>query len=132
VAGAGPAAAATGGAYGQWNFDGGSGSVTVPLPGFPPASVTTDSSSSSAPSGASAYLNDGTPFGADGNPVPVTDLGFQSSFNYGQGSPSPPACGGQTGDDQPHWNPGTATLTGNVADTNGASGWFRPTVPIKA
>ena len=30
----------------------------------------------------------------------------------------------------PTWNPATSTLTGTGTDTQGASGWFRPTVPV--
>jgi Bacterial Ig domain len=165
-----------------------SGTLTVPVSGFPAAQVSTNSSSVLVPSGASAYLNAGTPFGAAygsskgepylalrtasglqpsntvitfatppaagtwafalgdvdadlvrveatdpaGNPVPTADLGFQGSFNYCQGSPLPPACAGSQSTDLPAWNAGTATLTGSGGDTNGASGWLRPRVPIKS
>jgi hypothetical protein len=183
--GAGPAHAADGGGsnYAQWS----SGGMTIPLPGFPTASLATTSSSTQFPSGSSAYLNASTPFGAQygssqnqpyvllrtakgnamststltfatppaagswgftlgdidadlatvsatdasGREVPVSGLGFQSSFNFCQGRPLPSTCGGATGTDEPTWNPATATLTGNVNDTNGASGWFRPGVAIK-
>jgi Bacterial Ig domain len=183
--GAAPAHAADGGTsnYAQWS----GGSMTIPLPGFPVASLETTSTSAQAASGASAFLNAGTPFGAQygssqnqpyvllrtakgnttstttltfatppaagswgftlgdidadratlsatdasGREVPVSDLGFQSSFNFCQGRPLPSTCGGSTGTDVPTWDPATATLTGNVHDTNGASGWFRPSTVIK-
>ncbi len=56
---------------------------------------------------------------AGGNPVPVAALGFEGTFNYAGAA------------DVPNWNPVTGTLVGNVVDTNGASGWFRPTVPLQ-
>ena len=184
-------AVAAGSAYAQWSLGAGGGSMTVPVTGFPAASVTTDSSSVQTPSGASVYLNASTPFGAvfgssrnepyallrtksgigaagastttitfatppaaeswgftlgdidadaaqvsatgaNGQVLSVADLGFQSTFNFCQGSPLPSTCGGHTDTDLPVWNGVAGTLTGNVTDTNGASGWFRPTVPIKS
>ena len=59
--------------------------------------------------------------GASGAAVPVSALGFEGTFNYA--SPA---------GDVPTWDPTTATLTGNVADTTGASGWFRPTVALSS
>lgn len=179
------AAAAT--AYGSWSMSGQSGTLSVPVSGFPSAQVSTTSTSVQVPSGASSYLNATTPFGAafgssqnkpylvlrtasglapstttlsfaspptpgswgfalgdvdadmvqvsatdqSGRAVPVADLGFQSTFNYCNGSPLPSACAGSTSTDQPVWDSNTGTLTGNVVDTNGASGWFRPRVRIK-
>jgi hypothetical protein len=35
-----------------------------------------------------------------------------------------------TGTDRPNWDASTGTLRGNVADTDGASGWFRPTASL--
>lgn len=188
AAGADPALAAGGGSnYAQWSVSGGSGSMTIPIAGFPTASLNTTSSSTQVPSGSSAYLNASTPFGAtygssqnqpyallrtapgttpstttltfatpptagswgfalgdidadlatlsatdaNGQPVSIADLGFQSTFNYCQGKPLPSTCGGSTSTDQPTWDPALGTLTGNVADTNGASGWFRPSVALK-
>ncbi|MFZ4519050.1 MAG: hypothetical protein ACOYOP_11715 [Microthrixaceae bacterium] len=61
-----------------------------------------------------------TAIDANGVPVPVSGLGFESTFNYA----------GQA--DTPVWDPATATLTGNGADTSGASAWFRPTVAIRS
>lgn len=69
--------------------------------------------------------------GADGRRLSAAELGFQSAFNYCDGSPLPPACKGKTGTDKPTWNAGSSTLVGNVTDTDGASGWFQPKVPIK-
>ena len=187
--GAAPAHAASGGSsnYAQWNVGGGGGSMTIPLPGFPAASLDTTSSSVQVPSGASAYLNASTPFGAEygssqgepyallrtapgnktstttldfatppaagswgftlgdidadhatlsateasGREVSVDGLGFQSTFNFCQGRPLPSTCRGSMSTDVPTWDRSTKTLTGNVRDTDGASGWFRPTVAIK-
>jgi hypothetical protein len=186
---AGPASAAPAGSgYGQWDLSGGSGTLTVPLAGFPSAKVATTSSRSQVGGGTSAFLGTSTPFGAaygssqgkhylvlgtaalkapstttvtfhaptptgwgfalgdvdadtvqvaatgaDGQPVPVADLGWQSAFNYCPNTPRPTGCTG-TGPftDVPRWDPTTATLIGNVGDTSGASGWFRPTVPISS
>ncbi|MFD0630670.1 Ig-like domain-containing protein [Catenulispora yoronensis] len=69
-------------------------------------------------------------FDQDGRPLPASALGFQGTFNYCAGSPLPSSCVGQQGTDLPVWEPGTGTLVGNVADTNGASGWFRPTAAV--
>lgn len=177
-------AAADGSGYGRWTVSGGSGTLTVPLTGFPPATVTTDSSRTQVAGGTSAFLGASTPFGAaygtsqgrqylvagtavvatpstttvafaaappvgwgfalgdvdadtvrvtatgtDGQPVSTADLGWQSAFNYCRPTPRPTGCTGMF-TDLPHWDPATATLIGNVADTSGASGWFRPAVPI--
>lgn len=48
--------------------------------------------------------------GTDGTPLTAAELGFQGTFNYAGAA------------DQPSWNPGTSTLTGNNGDTNGATG----------
>ncbi|MEU5880423.1 hypothetical protein [Spirillospora sp. NPDC047279] len=69
--------------------------------------------------------------GADGKRLTAAELGFQDAFNLCAGSPLPPTCRGTTGTDVPRWNAGSSSLVGNVTDTDGASGWFRPTVPIK-
>lgn len=187
AAAAGPAfGAADGSGYGQWSLSGGSGSLTVPLAGFPSASVTTTSSRAQVAGGTSAFLGTSTPFGAaygssqgkqylvlgtatasapstttvsfatppptgwgfalgdvdadsvrvaatgaDGQPVSTADLGWQSGFNYCQQTPRPTGCTGPGPfTDQPRWDPNTATLIGNIADTSGASGWFRPAVPL--
>lgn len=64
--------------------------------------------------------------GPEGTPVANADLGFRSAFNYcGAGS-----CAAN--DDEPIWDAATATLTGNARalDTNGASAWFEPRVPL--
>ena len=44
---------------------------------------------------------------------------YKSSFNYQSGAT-----------DQPAWNAATATLRGNVVDTNGAAAWFQATQPV--
>jgi len=66
--------------------------------------------------------------GDDGQPLSAAELGWQGAFNYCQGAGTP-SC---TDTDVPTWDPATGTLTGNAAatDTNGASGWFQPTVPV--
>lgn len=65
-----------------------------------------------------------------GNPVTAAQLGWQGAFNYCAVSPKPSGCPSGDSTDVPTWDPSTATLTGNVLDTGGASGWFRPTVPL--
>lgn len=67
-----------------------------------------------------------------GNPVPTADLGWQGAFNYCNVSPKPSGCPAGTSTDVPTWDPAAATLTGNITDTDGAAGWFRPTVPLGA
>jgi hypothetical protein len=179
-------AAADGSGYGRWTVSGGSGTLTVPLAGFPSATVTTNSSRTQVAGGTSAFLGSSTPFGAaygtsqghqylvagtaiaatpstttvafsatppvgwgfalgdvdadtvrvtatgtGGQPVSTADLGWQSAFNYCRQTPRPTSCTG-TSTDLPRWDPATATLIGNVADTSGASGWFRPAVPIRS
>lgn len=63
----------------------------------------------------------------------ATELGFQGVFNYCTATtPRPATCGGAAQTDVPTWDPATSTLVGNGVDTSGASGWFRPTVPVTA
>jgi cell division septation protein DedD len=73
---------------------------------------------------------------AQGAPVPVAGLGFQSVFNFCDASPRSSTCSSQTMPyDLPSWQPATTSglLIGNAlaSDTTGASGWFQPTVPLK-
>ena len=69
--------------------------------------------------------------GPGGTPLTTAQLGWQDSFNFCNGvTPRPSTCMGRESTDRPVWDPATATLTGNGPDTNGASGWFRPTVPV--
>jgi hypothetical protein len=70
-------------------------------------------------------------YDTDGRLLPASTLGFQSSFNFCNGSPLPPTCSGQTGTDVPTWNPDTGHLIGNVTDTDGAAGWFRPSAAVR-
>ena len=58
---------------------------------------------------------------ATGTPVTGAQLGEQGAFN------SAPA-----GTDLPVWDPATATLTGNVMNTDGAADWFSPTVALSS
>ncbi|WGW12133.1 SdrD B-like domain-containing protein [Saxibacter everestensis] len=61
-------------------------------------------------------------------------LGFNGAFNYCVGSPSP--CSANP--DKPIWDASTGTLkgsgvgSGNAPDTDGASGWFEPTVSLSS
>lgn len=66
--------------------------------------------------------------GEDGQPLTAAELGWQGAFNYCQGAGTP-SC---TDTDVPTWDPATQQLFGNATatDTNGASGWFQPTVPV--
>jgi hypothetical protein len=69
-------------------------------------------------------------YGEHGVLLPVSDLGFEGTFNFCNGRPLPSTCGGRTGTDQPRWDSASGTLRGNVVDTDGASGWFRPTARV--
>ena len=72
-----------------------------------------------------------TGIGVNGAPVAASALGFQSAFNYCRlaGGPS---CDSDNVGDLPVYseNGSAAQLVGNVAATDGASGWFSPTVPL--
>jgi hypothetical protein len=59
---------------------------------------------------------------SQGVAVPVATIGtwFQGAFNYAGGT------------DVPSWDPATATLMGTGNDTNGAAGWFVPTVDLSS
>ena len=67
-----------------------------------------------------------TATGPGGRTVAPADLGFRSAFNYC----TPGVCTANT--DVPSWDPDTGILRGNAGalDTNGASAWFEPTVPL--
>jgi uncharacterized repeat protein (TIGR01451 family) len=69
---------------------------------------------------------------ANGNIIATADLGWKGAFNYCAHTPRPSTCGHGPFTDVPKWDPSTATLTGNGTDTNGASGWFMPTKPVKS
>jgi hypothetical protein len=71
-----------------------------------------------------------TAYDAAGRQISAAALGFQGTFNFCQGTPLPSACSSRTDTDEPTWDAGSGYLVGNVADTNGASGWFRPTAEI--
>lgn len=60
----GTAAPATSTAYADWTLTGASGTMTIPVTGFPSATFTTDSTSPSIQDGTSTYLTADTPFGA--------------------------------------------------------------------
>ncbi|MET4157133.1 carboxypeptidase regulatory-like domain-containing protein [Agromyces sp. PvR057] len=70
---------------------------------------------------------------ADGAQIPVAGLGYQESYNscHRTGGPS---CDAANLNDRPSWTDGgtTGLLLGNAraADTDGATAWFEPTVPI--
>jgi hypothetical protein len=69
---------------------------------------------------------------ADGSTVPISDLGFQGVYNYCHRAGGP-SCDSANLNDLPTWNPATGVLLGNptASDTEGASGWFNPSVPLK-
>ena len=71
-----------------------------------------------------------TAYDAAGKQLPTSALGFQSAFTYCQGTPLPSACAGSPQTDAPSWDPASSYLVGNVTDTNGAAGWFRPTAQV--
>jgi len=104
------------------------------------AAVTTYSFESATPSsGWSFVLGDIdadqatiTATGVGGVPVTAEQLGFQGTYNYCAGA-STPSCDRAGTGDQPRWDAATATLVGNpaAADTEGAAGWFSPSVPLE-
>ncbi len=54
-----------------------------------------------------------------------------TGFNYcNNTSPRPTSCGGFS-NDIPTWNAGTATITGNGNDTDGAAAWVQPNSALK-
>jgi hypothetical protein len=180
------------GTYPAWTVAGASAawSGTVTFDGvanFPVGTYASGSSQVTSPTGASAFLNAGTPFGgafgssqgkpyltvrtapgnapstttitfagptpasgwgfalgdidadqvtvtatgADGAPVATDALGFAGTFNSCATGPLPSSCSGPA-TDVPTWDPNTATLSGNTADTSGAAGWFRPTASLRS
>ena len=64
-----------------------------------------------------------------GAPVAGADLGFEGTYNSCARAGGPSCAAGQ-GTDVPTWDPATGTLVGNVVDTEGATGWFSPRVPL--
>ena len=73
---------------------------------------------------------------ADGTAATVAELGFRTAFNLCATTPRPSSvCSTTTGrpQDVPTWDPVTAILRGNdgATDTDGATGWFEPTVPLR-
>ncbi|WP_062213128.1 hypothetical protein [Demequina oxidasica] len=89
---------------------------------------------------------------ASGNPLSsptdLTALGFQGVDNYCATSPKPTSCASGVSSDEPRWitapesitstcvgvpttvNYVGGTLRGNVPDTSGAYGWFKPTANV--
>jgi hypothetical protein len=59
----GVAAVPAAGAYAGWTLSGTAGTMTIPVTGFPAATLTTNSTSPSLQPGTSAYLSASTPFG---------------------------------------------------------------------
>jgi len=104
------------------------------------AAVTTYSFASATPSsGWSFVLGDIdadqatiTASGVGGVAVTAAQLGFQGTYNYCAGTGTPSCDSAGTGD-QPRWDAATSTLVGNpaAADTEGAAGWFSPSVPLE-
>lgn len=72
-----------------------------------------------------------TATGLDGDPVAPADLGFEGVHNS-CGQPGGWSCDAGQGADLPVWDEATGVLSGNAtaADTQGATGWFSPTVPL--
>jgi uncharacterized repeat protein (TIGR01451 family) len=70
--------------------------------------------------------------GADGKELSTSALGWRGAFNYCNSSPKPSSCGSGASTDEPVWDSATDTLVGHGPDTNGASGWFMPTKPVKS
>lgn len=158
-------------------------SMQQAAPGFPAASVATDSRANvQLPSGASTFQGAGTPPGAEygssqGSPYlvlrPRADNATASStttYTFDTATPDTGwalvlgdidadqvqvraldatgvavsaveidswfrgAYNSTTGTDIPTWVASTSTLTGNTAavDTDGATGWFEPDVPVRS
>ena len=63
-------------------------------------------------------------------PLTGSQLGFQGAFNYCTSAPVPSSCDSPPFTDLPVWDPVTSTLRGNILDSDGATGWFRPTVSV--
>jgi len=70
--------------------------------------------------------------GEDDTALTADQLGWQSAFNYCENPPRPSSCKRKVYSDEPKWDPESSTLKGNVRDTDGAAGWFAPTVPVKS
>ena len=78
---------------------------------------------------------------AAGDPVPLADLGFQSTFNYCEGAGTP-SCDNSKPQPEPSWDPSTGRLAGpevdgagqpiEWTDTEGAAAWFQPSVPLSS
>jgi len=60
-----PASATIVAEYAEWALSGQAGTFTMPGSGFPSGTVTSDTTTLRAPSGASSYLNSSTPFGRE-------------------------------------------------------------------
>lgn len=72
---------------------------------------------------------------ADGSKVSAKELGFRSTFNFCNGvDPFPLTCEDKTWTTEPNWQPDQMTLRGSTPgdETEGASGWFLPTVSLKS
>ncbi|NUT44566.1 MAG: DUF11 domain-containing protein [Thermoactinospora sp.] len=69
-------------------------------------------------------------FAKDGTRLTAAQLGWKGAFNYCSVGPRPSACTSGPYTDRPIWDGATGTLHGNGPDTQGAAGWFMPTVPI--
>ncbi|MBA2891926.1 DUF11 domain-containing protein [Nonomuraea soli] len=69
-------------------------------------------------------------FAKDGTKLTAAQLGWKGAFNYCSVGPRPSACTSGPFTDQPTWDGAISTLQGNGPDTQGAAGWFMPTVPI--
>ncbi|NIJ04391.1 carboxypeptidase regulatory-like domain-containing protein [Frigoribacterium faeni] len=104
------------------------------------AAVTTYTFASATPSsGWSFVLGDidadqarVTATGVGGVTVTPDQLGFQGVYNYCQGGGTP-SCDSAGVGDRPRWDAASQTLVGNPAgtDTEGAAGWFSPSVPLE-
>lgn len=70
--------------------------------------------------------------GADGKALSADALGWKDAFNYCEHTPRPTTCTSGPFTDKPTWDGSTGTLSGHGPDTEGASGWFMPTRPVKS
>ena len=69
-----------------------------------------------------------------GNPVAVSDLGFEGGFNYCDNTSGlPTSCGGVQATVTPNWDNTTGRLQAPTSvDTNGSSAWFQPKVSLSS
>lgn len=71
---------------------------------------------------------------SSGNPVAISDLGFEGGFNYCDNTSGlPTSCGGAQATVTPNWDNTIGRLQAPTnVDTNGSSAWFQPKVSLSS